>query len=107
MASALYSCIARTCSSSGLPMSIRHDPPLGKTSNVVCTCTGPHDSVPSHTPVDGTNAPLAMRKVLIDGLSGERRLAIRWYAIVSMALIIAPLSTMARNRAFSPCGPCR
>jgi len=64
-------------------------------------------NVPVQTPEDGTRDPSAMRRVLVDVLSGDRRRAIRWYAAVSMALIIAPLSTMARNRAFSPCGPWR
>lgn len=58
-------------------MSIRHDPPLGKTSKLVWTCTGPHVNVPVQTPVDGTRDPSAMRRVLVDVLSGDRRRAIR------------------------------
>lgn len=81
---------------------MRHDPPLGKTSNDVFTRRGPHSSVPFQIPEDATKDPLAILKVRVDGPRGANRRATRWYAAVSMALIIAPLSMTAKNLTRSP-----
>jgi len=57
---------------------MRHDPPLGKTSNDVFILIGPQEIVPDHIPVDWTKEPSAMRSVLDDGLSGDSLRATRW-----------------------------
>ena len=90
-----------------MPISIRHDPPLGNTLNVVWILSGPHSRSPAQTPVEGTMDPLAIRSFREDGLSGESLRAIRIYAAVSIALIMAPLLTTARKRTCSPFGPRR
>ena len=40
---------------------MHHDPPLGKTSNVVCTVSGPHSGLPAQISVDVTTVLLAIQ----------------------------------------------
>lgn len=63
--------------------------------------------MPAQTPVERTTDPLAIRSFREDGLSGESLRAMRVYVAVSIALIMAPLSTTVRKCTCSPFGPCR
>lgn len=87
-------------------MSICQDALLGNTSKVVSTWAGPHLNTPFQIPDDGTNDPSAMRSVRWDGCNTVNHHAILLYVSVSTALIIAPLSTIAKNCTRSPSGPC-
>jgi len=93
--------------SNGLSNKICQKPLLGKTSNEVFSCRSPHKICPVQTPVEGTNGPSAIHSICQEGLSRASLHAILWNAAVSMALIMAPLSTIAKNQTFSPCGLCR
>lgn len=83
---------------------MRQDPLLGNTSNVTRAWIGPHSRSPVHALVDAVSVPLAILNVRDDGLSGDRCPAMCWNTVVLMALIIAPLSMVARKRTCSLVG---
>ena len=86
---------------------MRHDPSLGKTSKLAYVVSGPHSNLPAHVPVEEMTNPLGIWSFCENGLSRCSLRAMRWNPAVSIALIIALLSTTARKHACSPFGPWR
>ena len=84
-----------------------HDPPLRKTSNMVCTISGPYSRLPIQIFVDVMTVPLAIRSFWDDGLSGCSLWVMNWSATMSIALIIVQLSTTTRKSTCPPFGPCK